>query len=189
MSVLVSTVVAKATTLLNDLGLVRWTQDELLSWGSEGQVVLAKNKEDAKVKTISHVLIAGAKQFAPSDCMQIVDVRQNYNGSAITPCDRSALDRFTPNWMTSPTASTVKHWMDDQHPDVFYVYPAQNATPATVVVTYKALPIALMAGGVIDIRDIYADNLVNYIVYRAFSKEDEAQAAQKAAAYLQLALS
>lgn len=188
MSVAVSTILARASKLLLDEGLVRWTQAELIDWGSEGQVVLVQSKDDAKIKTATVSLVSGSKQSNPADCLQILDMRQNNGGAAILPCDRTALDRFSQNWMVTPTASTVKHWMPDQQYDTFYVYPAQNTSPAAVVVTYKAMPTSLTAGGNIDIRDVYADNLVNYIVYRAFSKEDEVQAAQKAAAYLQLAM-
>ena len=41
MAILVSTVLTNVKTVLNDAGLVHWVQDELLAWGSEGQVPLA----------------------------------------------------------------------------------------------------------------------------------------------------
>ena len=135
MGILVSTVLTNVTTLLNDVGMVHWTQAELLAYGSEGQVELVKLKPDAATKTTTLQLVAGAKQTNPTGCIEIIDMRQNNNGKAITPCDRAALDRFAPNWMTTPTASYVTHYMDDPQPDTFYVYPAQNATPATVVMT------------------------------------------------------
>ena len=183
MTIQVSTVLTNVATLLNDAGLVRWTQDELLAWGSEGQVELVKLKPDAATKTVEHQLVPGAKQTNPADCIEIIDMRQNKGGAAVTPCDRAALDRFSPDWMTTPTASTVKHWMDDPQPDTFYVYPAQNATPAKVILTHTFVPPALTADGVLGVRDIYQAAIENYILFRAFSKDAEPASAERAVAY------
>lgn len=183
MTILVSTVLANCTNILNDAGYVHWTQAELLAWGSEGQVELVKLKADAATKKVTLQLVAGAKQTNPSDCIEIIDMRQNENGAAITPCDRNALDRFQPNWMNTPTASTVKHWMDDAHPDSFYVYPAQNSSPAKVVITHSFVPAALTAGGSLGVRDIYQSQIENYILFRAFSKDSEPASAERAVAY------
>lgn len=183
MSILVSTVLTNVTTLLNDVGMVHWTQAELLAYGSEGQVELVKLKPDAATKTTTLQLVAGAKQTNPTGCIEIIDMRQNSNGAAVTPCDRAALDRFSPNWMTTPTASTVKHWMDDPNPEVFYVYPAQNATPAKVIITHSFTPPALTANGTLGVRDIYQAAIENYILFRAFSKDAEPASAERAMAY------
>lgn len=183
MAILVSTVLTNVKTVLNDAGLVHWVQDELLAWGSEGQVELVKMKADAATKTVTKQLVAGAKQTNPTDAIEILDMRQNENGAAITPCDRTALDSFLPNWMTTPTASTVKHWMDDPNPEVFYVYPAQNATPAKVIITHSFTPPALIANGTLGVRDIYQAAIENYILFRAFSKDAEPASAERAVAF------
>lgn len=174
MSVSVQSVLKRASTLLLDLGMERWTEDELLMWLNDGQRELAASvKPDAKVRTIEHVLNQGAKQAVPADGLAILDVRQNKDGTAITPCERSALDRFSPSWMQKPLSSSVRHWMPDEHPNVFYVYPAQNDAPGTVVMTYSAQPATVGAADDIDVRDIYAENLLNFILYRAFLKDAE----------------
>lgn len=189
MSISVASILNRAGVVLQDIDGVRFTQAEGLDWLNEGALLVVEKYPDACMKTIQHALATGAKQTAPSDCIKIADVRQNANGASVTPCDRTALDRFSPNWMTTPTANTVKHWMDDPNPDVFYVYPAQGVTPATVTVTYQAVPVVMTLGGNITIRDIYAENLVNYVLYRHFSKDAEFGGdAQRATAYYQLAL-
>ena len=95
----------------------------------------------------------------------------------------ATLDRFMPGWMKGPTASTVKHWMDDQQPDTFYVYPAQNSTPAKVVITHSFTPPALTANGTLGVRDIYQAAIENYILFRAFSKDAEPASAERAVAF------
>lgn len=166
--------------------MTRWTQAMHLTNVNEGMLALVKIKPDANTKTATVALVAGAKQTMPADCIGIVELRQNQNGAAILPCDRVALDAFSPLWMTTPTAGAVKHYMADPHPGTFYVYPAQPASPSSVVMTYVAIPATVAYGDNIGVRDIYADALVNYLLYRAYAMEDEAGAAEKAVAYLQL---
>lgn len=183
MGISVDSVLANVKTVLNDAGLVHWTQAELIAWGNEAQTELAKMKIDSATKTTNYTLAPGAKQTNPSGGIKILDIRQNVGGSSVTPCDRKSLDLFQPTWMTTPTASTVKHWMDDEQPNTFYVYPAQGASPATVVVTYSYKPADAAAGGTYDILDIYQAQLQDYILYRAFSKDSEPASAERAVAY------
>lgn len=190
MSTPVATILGRAATILGDIDKVRWTLDELLDYGNEGQLALAIKFQDAKVKTINQQLVAGARQTLPDDGIKVLDVRQSNDGSAVTPCDRPSLDLAFPGWMHKQPASFVKHWMDDENPSLFYVYPAQNDTPATIRMSYSARPGALSSTGVIDIRDVYAERLVNYIIYRALSKDAEfSDNANRAVAYHQAALS
>ena len=184
-AVLVSTILDRCKTALNDAGAVRWTEAELLSWANEAQVELVRKvAPDAAMKTATVSLVAGAKQSTPTDCIEVVELRQNAAGPAITVCDRALLDRFSPNWMTTPTASgAVENWMPDQNPGSFYVSPAQSATPGSVVMTYTYMPPALTLGGVIGVRDIYQAKIEDYILFRAFAKEDEAGSQERAIAY------
>ena len=186
MTVAVNSLVSEVSTLLLDTTHVRWSVADVIAALSEAQVELTKIQPDAYIKTVTVQLVPGAKQTAPSDCQTIVDMRQNENGAAVTPCNRDALDRFTPKWMVTPTASYVVNWMTDPQPDTFYVSPAQGATPARVVITYSALPSGLSEGGNLVVRDMYAPRVVNYALFRLYSREDEAGSAEKAEAYYKL---
>lgn len=186
MSVLVSQVLNRATTLLQDAGMVRWTEAELLGWLNDGQRELVKLKKDAKVKTADYQLVSGARQAVPQDCVLVLEIPQNTNGNVVLRCDKKAMDGFAPGWLNKPTASVVKNWMDDPDPRMFYVYPAQNETPASVVLVYSAYPATVGINDPIDVLDIYADNLVNFVLYRAFSKDAEFGGdASRAVAYYQ----
>lgn len=174
MAVTVASVLTNVTTILNDAGMTRWVLSELLAWGSEGQVELVKIKPDAKLVIADLQLAAGARQKCPDDCVDLTDVISNADGSIVTPCDQETLNRFMPNWMRRLTGTKVAHWMKDANPGYFYVYPAQSvAAPGLVTVSYAAKPLPLVANGRIDVRDIYAANLENYILFRAYSKDAE----------------
>lgn len=184
----VSVILNRTATILQDTDFVRWTVGELVDWANEVQLQLVTKFPDAYTKTVTKLLKPGARQYFPDDLLALQDIRQNDGGSSVAPCDRKALDRFTPRWMVRPTAGTVSNWMPDENPSVFYVYPAQGASPASLVITYSATPPAVDANGLVAIRDIYIDRLVNGILGRALQKDAEFGGdAQRAIAYTQAA--
>jgi hypothetical protein len=185
MTVAVNKLLTDFGILTNDADSVQWPEAERVSWLNEGQValVVVAKQVDAKIKTITLALTAGAKQANPADCISIIEVRQNLNGNSVTKCDRATLDRFLPGWMNAMQSATIQHFMDDPQPDAFFVYPPAQSG-AQIVMTYGAVPATVSAGGNIDVRDIYADRLLNYMLYRAYSKDAEgANAARAQAAY------
>lgn len=185
-NIAVATILSRAATILQDVDQTRWTQEEKLAYLNDGQRELAKLKPDAKVVTRSMQLAAGSRQDIPADCIAMVDVAYNADGSAVYICDRATMDQFKPGWQIKPTASMVTHWMRSEDPNVFYVYPSQNATPGQVTIVAGIYPAIVTITDKIDVRDIYADNLVNFILYRSFSKDAEFGGdAQRAVAYYQ----
>jgi hypothetical protein len=58
----------------------------------------------------------------------------------------------------------------------FYVFPPQPATGmASIEIVYSKVPAIIPTGAteVITIRDIYANALLDYVLYRAFGKDSE----------------
>lgn len=72
--------------------------------------------------------------------------------------------------------------MPDESPMAIWVYPSQLNAGGQLLITYVAYPPPVTQGGNLGVSDAYATNIINYLVYRALSKEDEAGAAEKAAA-------
>lgn len=186
MTTSVATVISRASTVLQDAGNDRWTTTELVDWITEGELELIKLHPDAKTETRSVLLASGAKQALPADCVSVISVDYNSTGEAVTPCDRKTLDAFYAGWQVKPTGSVVQHWMPSEDPKVFYVYPPQNTTPATVISVFAVYPAVATLTGNLDVRDVYVTNIVNYVLYRAFSKDAEFSGdAQRAVAYYQ----
>lgn len=193
MSIRVQDILTRASTILQDVEMKRWKQATLLDWLNEGQREMVRPgadgfKPDAKVATTQVTLVTGAKQSLPADGVALVEVQQTSDGATVLPCQRDSLDQFSPNWRTKPTASTVKNFMPDPaNSTVFWVYPAQNSTPATVLMTYTVQPNIVSYTGNIDVRDIYAENLLNFVLYKAFSVDAEFGGdTARATAYYQL---
>lgn len=173
--------------LLGDSINLRWPRAELLAWINDGQRELVAIQPDAKTASVNLTLQAGAWQGPVTGAVKIIEVRQSVNGAVVTECDRKALDAFMSGWM-STAGSWVRHWMPDPlNADRFYVYPAQGASPASVVVHYVAYPSAVGEGDNLDIRELYIERLLNYVLYRAFSKPDGSNAdPARAQVYFQL---
>lgn len=172
--------IAKAQELLLDTAEARWTQAELLGYLNDGQRQIAQIRPDASVANANVTLIAGTKQAIPAVGLRILDVVRNMGSDGATPgkpitlIDREMLDLSRPNWHTESQSAAIKHYAYDQrNPRNFYVYPPA-LVDTKVEAVYSVSPANVAAvGDPITLDDIYADCLLDWMLYRAFSKETE----------------
>jgi len=190
-TIVASVVIEKAQTILQDATGVRWpVVSELLGWLNDGQREVALYKPNSYVKNISHKLVAGTKQAVPGDCVQLIDVVRNMGVSGNTPgravriVMREILDAQVPNWHMATASTEAKHYTYSLlDPWNFYIYPPQPTTgQGWVEIIYGASPESATLNGAITIDDIYQNVLVDYILYRAYSKDSEYTADQNRAA-------
>lgn len=189
-TVTVSSVISKVQTILQDTTGIRWPDTELLGWLNDGQREIVLYKPNAFVKNTSIKLIAGTKQTLPADGVQLIDVVRNMGTSGSTPgrairiTMREILDSQVPNWHADSSSEVVKHYMYSAlDPKTFYVYPPQpTATQGYAELIYGAAPTDAVLGGVITLDDIYQTILLDYSLYRAYSKDTEFAADQGRAA-------
>lgn len=175
-----SAVLSTVSTLIQDTTNVRWPQAELLTYLNDGQREVAIYKPNASITNGNIVLAAGTKQSLPATGLVLVDVVRNMGngstpGNAIRVVAREVLDAQVPDWHNSANATNVvKHYVySPLDPLKFYVYPYQTGG-TYVEAIYGVTPAAVAAvGNAITIDDIYVPALVNYICYRAYSKDAE----------------
>lgn len=182
----------KVELLLQDETNVRWTEPELLGWINSGQREIALAKPNALTSNTAMVLTAGStKQTIPATGVQLLGVVRNMGptgstpGRAITGIDRNVLDVTLPTWHSDANAAgEVKHYMfDPRDPKTFYVYPKAPATALYVEVVMAINPTALASlASNIAFDDVYETPLIDYVLYRAFSKDSEHTANQQRAA-------
>jgi hypothetical protein len=175
-TILAGALTARAAFILQDTSFVRWTSEEHLLWLNDGQREIVLYKPDAYIKTVPFALAAGSKQTLPADAVSLIDIPRNVNGNAVRVVSRQILDAHSPGWHALPPVSAIKHYMyNPLDPKVFYVYPPAAVTPNPVKVdlVYAGLPADVTEADPILIEDIYATALVNYILYRAYSKDAE----------------
>lgn len=104
-------------------------------------------------------------------------------GTVINIVEKDVLDSFSSAW-TRPYSRTPgenldyykAYAMDPVDPLAFWLHPA-GYEGADVIVTFSAIPPALTAvGDSIALSDMYVPHLVDYLVYRALSKDARAGA-------------
>lgn len=187
-----SDIVQRARVVLHDLGMRRWPDDEFAAWINDGCKYIALQRPDACVVNQSVPLVAGTKQSIAAlnpPGMRLLDVVRNAAGGAITLVDRHDLDTHRLAWHADAVGPTEHYVFDNRDPKAFYVWPPASAgdqidviysrTPAEIAV--HDLPLVELS-----LDDLYADALLNYVLFRCYAKDAEAtHNANLAALYLQ----
>jgi hypothetical protein len=186
-------IIDKASTLLLDTSNVRWSRAELLGWLNDGQRQIVVMAPSATNKVAVMKLVAGTRQNIPSDGWTLLNVIRYMGtdgtrpGRAVRVTSQQLLDSYNPNWHSStPSVVPQSYVFDQQDMTAFYVYPP-NTGNGYVQLNYSPEPSDLtLESQPIVVRDIFQTALLDYILYRACSKDAEyAPGLQLAAGYLQ----
>ena len=165
--------IERAGTIIQDETNIRWPQDELLKWLNDGQREIVLHKPSSYPQDGTKSLVAGTKQTIPTDGIALIDIPRNEVGKkrAIRIVEREILDAQRPEWHDETPSQEVRHYVfDNRNPKHFFVYPPNNGS-GEVNVIYSAAPVDIGIGDTITIDDIYANALLDYIIYRASTKD------------------
>jgi len=201
MAVTVQSVIDRAQTVLQDTTGVRWpVVAELVLWVNDAQREIALLKPDASATNATITLATGTKQDIPSGGNRLLKVVRNMSAASngtgkrsVRLVDREVLDAQTPDWH-DPTVSgdaahtaIVKHYIyDEANPRNFYVYPGV-AGNAYLEIIYSSNPAVVTQSSNLSIPDIFANAIMNYVLYMAYMKDAEfAGNAQRASSHFQL---
>lgn len=200
MALTAKSIIRRVVDILQDTTSVRWPVEELVRYLNDGQREVVLYRPDATIKSTTYTCAAGPKQSIPADGAKLIDVIRNSasgsNLSSVRIVPRQILDAQIPNWYSLAGALSAVHFTyDPRDPKVFYVYPPALDT-TQLEITYSAFPTDVTepaAGssyddvtGNIDVPDIYGNVVIDYVLYRAYSKDSEyAGNAQRAVAHYQ----
>lgn len=170
----------RASIILQDNTNVRFPNDELLKFFNDAQKEVVLHRPDANMNNQSITLVAGSKQSLPSTGLRLIDVVRNVSGKAVTQVDRQILDETLPNWHETVAGSDgIEHFIyDPADPKNFYVYP-KGTDSISLEIVYSSAPSDQPVGNfdtdtsTITLDDIYANCLLDYILYRAYQKDSE----------------
>ena len=195
--------VSKAQTLLQDTTQVRWPVLELQGWLNDSYREAVNLRPDANTQTGEYVCTAGARQVLTStfaNALRLIEVVRNTATTsakgAVRIVNRRMLDDQRRNWYAETQTVDIQHYMfDPRLPKEFLVYPPAT-TAARLEVIYSSVPTAhtlteaqlinSATAEVIRLDDSYANALLDYIMYRAYSKDaDYAANATRAVAHYQ----
>jgi hypothetical protein len=187
---------------LQDTTSVRWPEAELIRYINDAQREIVNFRPESSATTTNVQLTTGTKQSLPSAGLRLIKVVRNMSAAggsatgkrAIRIVNPDILNTQEPDWH-DPTVSgdaahttIVKHYMfDEDDPRNYYVYPGV-AGNAFVEVVYSASPTDLSdTSSTIGVDDIYANAIVDFVLYRAYMKDAEyAGNAQRASNHYQL---
>jgi len=201
MAVTVQSVIDRVQAVLQDTTGVRWpVVGELVLWVNDAQREIALLKPDASAVNETITLVTGTKQSIPNTGNRLLKVVRNMsaasNGTgkrAVRLVDIEVLNGQTPDWH-DPTVSgdaahtnLVKHYIyEESNPRNFYVYPGVSGN-AFLEIMYSANPATVAQSGSLSIPDIFANAIMNYVLYMAYMKDAEyAGNQQRASSHFQL---
>ena len=209
MAVTAAEIFTRVQDVIQDTTSVRWPLVELLRWLNDARDQVVLHKPSAGAATVVLDMVLGTYQTVPSTYIGLLRVVRNITavdgdvrtgGRAIRMVQRDILDSQIPDWHSTaavPFNDVVKHAIyDPADPLAYYVYPGNTGSGKIEAIAYKTpTPIAVPGSptliasysATIGIPDIYAGTLVDFILYRAYSKDTQfAGNAQRAQAHYQM---
>lgn len=173
-------IIDKAATQLIDISGIRWTRAELLGWLNDGlrQIVLMQPNATNTPGAVQ--LVAGTRQTLPTGGWLLLGVYRNMGTNGTTPgravrvISRELLDAFEPDWHTAKPSTVTKNYIYDlQDQTAYYVYPPSTGTNY-IEINYSMQPANLTSESqVIPVFDLYQNPLLDYIMFRACTKDAE----------------
>ena len=180
---------------------------ELQKWINTAYQEIVKVRPDANAAAVTVTLAVGVRQKLTDagsinlpNATRLIDVVRNMADSSnklpIILVDKEMMDQIFPAWINTTGSVNIAYWMYDLRlPKEFLVYPPATAS-AQIELLYSSVPTAhtlsdsdLNPAGinteVIRLDDIYANAILDYVLYRSYLKDAESGSADRAAHHLQ----
>lgn len=188
-------IILRAHDALQDAGGVRWPATELVRYLNDGQREIVRLRPDQKATTTTVTLASGYRHTLPDSVATLIDIPNNMTGRhrRITKVDLYQLDAVLPDWRSRTPNVEVIHFMHElREPRVFHTFPPTNNAQIAMVHSVYPVDVPAPTGpafthvtGDIDLSDSWAEALLNFVLFRAYSKDAEFGGnAQMAASYL-----
>ncbi|MGD8913115.1 MAG: hypothetical protein PVJ68_10285 [Candidatus Thiodiazotropha sp.] len=176
---LASKIIDRVKEVLQDANSVTWTEAQLIEWLNDAQRAVVSERPDATSITESMALVSGTKQLLPAGGSKLLKVVRNMGTDGATPgraiklVDQDTLDENSPDWHADTSAAVIKAYVfnESTDPKVFYVTPPSDAS-SQIEIAYSKNPADVAATtDETSVPDIYGPALIEWMCYRAFSRE------------------
>ena len=173
MSISVSDIMSRVQIQVQDETGLRWPEAELLKWLNDGQREIALINPTLFMNTATIALTAGTLQQLPAGAVTLHRIVRNVGGNVVRTVDGGILDTQEPDWHSATASDAVQYLIyDDDDAKHFYVYPPNDGN-GSVEAVYSQSPTDLTLSSSLTLADMYANPLINYILYRAYDKDAE----------------
>ena len=170
--------IATARDILNDTNATTYRQSdaEMLRYFNDGVREISLLQPGLFRAIGDFVCTPSQSEQAVSftNAQAILKVLCIHGSTALTEFDMEAMTAFTPGWRAD-TVGSAQQWCRVPGELLrFFVYPPAPATTQTLDILYVVSPTALAIGDTItEIPESMTPALVDYLVFRAESKDDE----------------
>lgn len=189
-TVKVTDVIRRVEDVLQDTN-IRWPRLELQNWINEAYLAVVLFRPDANSKAGTFTCAAGTRQNVTSvfpTALRLLDVTRNLGATSskkvIRLVERPVLDDQRPAWHAETPTEDIQHYtFDARQPKEFFVYPPASAgaeievvytaAPETHSLTESELDPDTGSSEVIKLDDIYMSPIIDWVLYRAYSKDAE----------------
>jgi|TARA_B110000977_G_C10999201_1_gene463116 hypothetical protein len=174
-------VLDRAAIILQDNTNVRFPNEELLKFFNDAQKEVVLHRPDAKMVNTTFDCASGSKQTLPSAALRLIEVIRNVGGRAVTQVQKRILDETLPNWHeTVASTNKIEHFIyDPSDPKNFYIYPKGASGTHSLEIVYSSSPAEIAVSNfstdtqVISVDDVYANCILDYVLYRSYQKDSE----------------
>lgn len=171
--------IQRVQDILQDTTGVRWPSQELIRYLNDAQNEVVLHKPDASADNTVMPMTPGTRQRVPAGALRLLDVVRNMGltgsapGNAVTLLGRGVLDAQRRTWHSDPPGESVDHYLyDPRDPKTFYVYPPASDPAGHLEVIISTAPAAVTElEDELTLDDIYINVLIDYVLYRAYSKD------------------
>lgn len=178
---------------LHDPNGVRYTLSALLQFVSDAQRAVVLCRPDANAVVESVLLDEGStRQALPAGGVRFFGLIRNMGadggtpGRAVRVASLESLNLVSANWhRAGPSPEIYDYAPDEVTPTVFWVSPAPGKD-VWVEIKYSAEPAEVRADGTLNVLETFSEPVREYVLYRAYSRNDAAVDFQgRAALHLQ----
>lgn len=193
MPITAAQLIDKAAVTLQDINNIRWTRSEMLGYVNDAQNALVLALPQATSTTALVTTVTGARQSIPTDGWILLKATRNMGTNGTTPgrslveVTHDQLAQNNPTWISDAgTASANVYYYLPSDRRNFWIYPPANSAGNCIEVIYSKTPTTLVSENTtLDVADNYEPMLLNYVLYRAATKEaDYAPGMDVGSAYL-----
>lgn len=194
--------ISRIQDVLQDTSSVRWPEAELLRYINDAQREVVNFRPESSADHSNVQLVTGTEQAIPDVALRLIKIVRNMSAAggsatgkrAIRLVDMDILDTQEPDWhdptVTGAAAhgTTPKHYVfDEDDPRRYYVYPGVAGNAYVEIVTARSPTDLANTSATIYIDDIFANPLIDYVLFRCYMKDAEyAGNSQRAGTHFQL---
>ncbi|WP_145517451.1 DUF6682 family protein [Yersinia mollaretii] len=175
----VTEIIGRVNTQLKDTAWLRWPLAELCDYYHDAVRAIILVRPDAGAKTEVMTTTVGTQQSLPEGAICLIEIIRVVGGRALRPVPREVLDHQYPDWHQM-TGAVECYTYNALTPKVYYLFPGPSQPMAIEAVVVR-VPAAVAIRDLTDKTPVpmderYVNPLVDWMLYRCFSKDGDAGA-------------